>query len=63
MGITGDVGPAVSRPAQCLAGAVTVRWEPRIRAAVRLQAETGTGTTIETRARFGFTAAPRQYRR
>lgn len=33
-------------------------WQPRVRARARKQAATSTGIVIETRARFGFTAAP-----
>ncbi|WP_033279899.1 telomere-protecting terminal protein Tpg [Streptomyces sp. NRRL F-525] len=34
------------------------RWQPRVRAKARQQAATTGGITIETRARFGYTAAP-----
>jgi transcriptional regulator with XRE-family HTH domain len=34
------------------------RWQPRVRERARRRAATSTGITIETRARFGFTAAP-----
>ncbi|MEU6032989.1 helix-turn-helix domain-containing protein [Streptomyces tauricus] len=34
------------------------RWQPRVRARAQQQAATTSGITIETRARFGFTAAP-----
>ncbi|MFF3313751.1 telomere-protecting terminal protein Tpg [Streptomyces sp. NPDC002952] len=44
--------------AQCLEDAVRARWQPRIRAEARKQAATDTGLVVETRARFGFTAAP-----
>ncbi|MCX4515483.1 XRE family transcriptional regulator [Streptomyces sp. NBC_01619] len=33
-------------------------WQPRVRDRARKQAATATGIVIETRARFGFTAAP-----
>jgi hypothetical protein len=33
-------------------------WQPRVRDRARKQAATTTGIVIETRARFGFTAAP-----
>ncbi|MFI0724291.1 telomere-protecting terminal protein Tpg [Streptomyces sp. NPDC021224] len=33
-------------------------WQPRVRQRARTQAATATGIVIETRARFGFTAAP-----
>ncbi|MFJ9011502.1 telomere-protecting terminal protein Tpg [Streptomyces canus] len=41
-----------------LADEVRRRWQPRVRARARQQAATTGGITIETRARFGFTAAP-----
>ncbi len=34
------------------------RWQPLVRKRARQQAATATGITIETRAQFGFTAAP-----
>jgi transcriptional regulator with XRE-family HTH domain len=34
------------------------RWQPRVRARAAQRAATQTGITVETRARFGFTAAP-----
>ncbi|MFJ3826039.1 telomere-protecting terminal protein Tpg [Streptomyces nodosus] len=44
--------------AQRLEDAVRARWQPRIRAQARKQAATSTGMVIDTRARFGYTAAP-----
>ncbi|MFF8366909.1 telomere-protecting terminal protein Tpg [Rhodococcus erythropolis] len=44
--------------AQRLADAVRARWQPRVRERARRQAATTTGLVIDTRARFGFTAAP-----
>ncbi|MFH9009038.1 telomere-protecting terminal protein Tpg [Streptomyces afghaniensis] len=44
--------------AQRLEAAVRARWQPRIRAQANQQAATSTGLVIDTRARFGFTAAP-----
>ncbi|MER6434602.1 helix-turn-helix domain-containing protein [Streptomyces sp900105245] len=44
--------------AQRLEDAVRARWQPRIREQARRQAATSTGLMIDTRARFGFTAAP-----
>ncbi|MER5971555.1 helix-turn-helix transcriptional regulator [Streptomyces sp. NPDC002055] len=41
-----------------LADEVRKRWQPRVRDRARKQAATATGIVIETRARFGFTAAP-----
>lgn len=37
---------------------VRARWQPQIRARVRQAAATTAGIMIDTRARFGFTAAP-----
>ncbi|GAP47079.1 terminal protein TpgL [Streptomyces azureus] len=34
------------------------RWQPRVRERARRQAATSTGLVVDTRARFGFTAAP-----
>jgi hypothetical protein len=36
--------------------AVRARWQPRVRDRRRQQAATSTGITVETRARFGYTA-------
>ncbi|MFE7927491.1 telomere-protecting terminal protein Tpg [Streptomyces sp. NPDC057456] len=36
--------------------AVRTRWQPRVRSRARKQAAATTGITIETRARFGYTA-------
>ncbi|MFD6972100.1 telomere-protecting terminal protein Tpg [Streptomyces sp. NPDC059949] len=36
--------------------AVRARWQPRVRGRRRQQAATATGITVETRARFGYTA-------
>ncbi|MEU7729411.1 XRE family transcriptional regulator [Streptomyces sp. NPDC040724] len=36
--------------------AVRARWQPRVRGRRRRQAATATGITVETRARFGYTA-------
>lgn len=44
--------------ARRLEDAVRARWQPRVRAQARKQAATSTGIVINTRARFGFTAAP-----
>ncbi|WP_149180399.1 telomere-protecting terminal protein Tpg [Streptomyces sp. TRM49041] len=35
---------------------VKARWQPRVRGQRRRQAATSTGITVETRARFGYTA-------
>jgi transcriptional regulator with XRE-family HTH domain len=37
---------------------VTKRWQPQIRAKAKQQAATTDGIIIDTRARFGYTAAP-----
>ncbi|MEV5646400.1 XRE family transcriptional regulator [Streptomyces flaveolus] len=44
--------------AQRLEDAVRARWQPRVRAQARKQAATTAGLVMDTRARFGFTAAP-----
>jgi AcrR family transcriptional regulator len=44
--------------AQRLEAAVRERWQPRVRERARRQAATTTGLVVDTRARFGFTAAP-----
>ncbi|MFB7090937.1 telomere-protecting terminal protein Tpg [Streptomyces sp. NPDC056296] len=36
--------------------AVRARWQPKVRGRRRKQAATATGITVETRARFGYTA-------
>ncbi|RSS99210.1 XRE family transcriptional regulator [Streptomyces sp. WAC05374] len=41
-----------------LVGEVRKRWQPRVRERAKKQAATTTGIVVETRARFGFTAAP-----
>jgi transcriptional regulator with XRE-family HTH domain len=51
------------RPRKDLAGRlereVRKDWQPRVQQRAKKQAATATGIVIETRARFGFTAAPR----
>ncbi len=44
--------------AQRLADAVRARWQPQVRQRARRQAATTSGLMVDTRARFGFTAAP-----
>ncbi|MGW4935158.1 telomere-protecting terminal protein Tpg [Streptomyces sp. NPDC004166] len=44
--------------AERLAAEVTKRWQPRVRDRAKKQAATTGGIYIDTRARFGFTAAP-----
>ncbi|WP_406729530.1 XRE family transcriptional regulator [Streptomyces sp. GD-15H] len=44
--------------ARRLEDAVRARWQPRVRERARRRAATRTGLVIDTRARFGFTAAP-----
>lgn len=41
-----------------LSGEVRKRWQPRVKAKAKRNAATSAGITVETRARFGFTAAP-----
>ncbi|GAA1545379.1 hypothetical protein GCM10009730_63090 [Streptomyces albidochromogenes] len=41
-----------------LKAAVEKTWQPKVKEAARARAATQTGITVETRARFGFTAAP-----
>lgn len=52
----------IRRPRRHLAarieGEVRRRWQPRVRQQAQQRAAQRTGITIETRARFGFTAAP-----
>ncbi|MDW8810245.1 XRE family transcriptional regulator [Streptomyces scabiei] len=42
--------------AERIDAAVRARWQPRVRRRRRKQAATTTGITVETRARFGYTA-------
>lgn len=44
--------------AERLAAAVRQEWQPRVKARAQQRAATSAGLVIETRARFGFTAAP-----
>lgn len=52
----------IKRPKQALADRLTAevrrRWQPLVRKRARDKAAKQTGMVIETRARFGFTAAP-----
>jgi transcriptional regulator with XRE-family HTH domain len=52
----------IKRPRKDLAARiereVKRRWQPQVRAKAKQQAATTTGIVIDTRARFGFTAAP-----
>ncbi|MFE2428982.1 telomere-protecting terminal protein Tpg [Streptomyces sp. NPDC059373] len=41
-----------------ITGEVRRRWQPRVKEKAKKQAATSTGIIVETRARFGFTAAP-----
>ncbi|MET7551640.1 XRE family transcriptional regulator [Streptomyces sp. NPDC005500] len=41
-----------------LTGEVRKRWQPRVKEKAKKNAATSTGIVVETRARFGFTAAP-----
>lgn len=53
-------GPKTGLPREAarLADEVRRRWQPRVRERAKKQAATTGGIVIETRARFGFTAAP-----
>ncbi|MEU6915776.1 telomere-protecting terminal protein Tpg [Streptomyces olindensis] len=44
--------------AQRLEREVVARWQPRVRAQARRAAATTAGIVLDTRARFGYTAAP-----
>ncbi|MFF5985093.1 telomere-protecting terminal protein Tpg [Streptomyces olindensis] len=44
--------------AQRLEREVVARWQPRVRAEARRAAATTAGIVLDTRARFGYTAAP-----
>ncbi|MFG2716591.1 telomere-protecting terminal protein Tpg [Streptomyces goshikiensis] len=52
----------IRHPKPALAGRIEAevrrRWQPLVRKRARAQAATTTGLVVETRARFGFTAAP-----
>lgn len=56
--LTGQFKRPRARLAARLAGEVLREWQPRVKRRARERAETTGGITIETRARFGFTAAP-----
>ncbi|MEV1047499.1 XRE family transcriptional regulator [Streptomyces sp. NPDC049916] len=56
--LTGGIKRPRPELAARLEGEVRRRWQPRVRDRARKQAATSTGIVIETRARFGFTAAP-----
>ncbi|WP_130798099.1 telomere-protecting terminal protein Tpg [Streptomyces otsuchiensis] len=56
--VRGQLHQPRSELADRLERAVRSRWQPRVRAAARRRAAQTGGIVIETRARFGFTAAP-----
>lgn len=56
--LTGQIKRPRPELADRLASEVRKEWQPMVRKRARKQAATATGITIETRARFGFTAAP-----
>ncbi|WP_328541120.1 telomere-protecting terminal protein Tpg [Streptomyces sp. NBC_00344] len=56
--LTGQIKKPRPDLAAKLAAEVRKNWQPVVRQRARKQAATATGITIETRARFGFTAAP-----
>ncbi|MGV9843399.1 telomere-protecting terminal protein Tpg [Streptomyces fungicidicus] len=56
--LTGQLKQPRRDLAERLAGEVRKRWQPRVRERAKKQAATTGGIVIDTRARFGFTAAP-----
>ncbi|MFF7987921.1 telomere-protecting terminal protein Tpg [Streptomyces sp. NPDC007901] len=56
--LTGQIKTPHPDLAARLADEVCRRWQPRVRERAKRQAAITGGITIETRARFGFTAAP-----
>ncbi|MFD5065521.1 telomere-protecting terminal protein Tpg [Streptomyces sp. NPDC058394] len=56
--LTGQIKTPRPELAAKLEAEVRRDWQPRVRERARKQAATSTGIVIETRARFGFTAAP-----
>ncbi|MCX4970582.1 XRE family transcriptional regulator [Streptomyces sp. NBC_00654] len=56
--LTGRIKQPRPELAARLEAEVRKRWQPRVRDRAMKQAATETGIVIETRARFGFTAAP-----
>jgi hypothetical protein len=56
--LTGAIKQPRKELAARLAAEVRGRWQPRVRERARQHAATTGGIVIETRARFGFTAAP-----
>src|SRR5262249_18002586 len=56
--LTGPLKQPPPPPPDRLADEVRKRWQPRVRDRARKQAATTGGIIIDTRARFGFTAAP-----
>ncbi|MFI5635178.1 telomere-protecting terminal protein Tpg [Streptomyces sp. NPDC051664] len=56
--LTGQIKKPRPDLAAKLAAEVRRDWQPMVRRRARKQAATATGITVETRARFGFTAAP-----
>ncbi|MFE2446104.1 telomere-protecting terminal protein Tpg [Streptomyces sp. NPDC059426] len=55
--LTGQLKQPRRDLAERLAGEVRKRWQPRVRERAKKQAATTGGIVIDTRARFGFTAA------
>ncbi|MFF3562470.1 telomere-protecting terminal protein Tpg [Streptomyces sp. NPDC002574] len=56
--LTGQLKQPRKDLAARLEAAVRERWQPRVRDRAKRRAATSGGIVIETRARFGFTAAP-----
>jgi hypothetical protein len=56
--VTGERRHPPKAVADRIEAEVRRRWQPQVRKRARTQAATATGITVETRARFGYTAAP-----
>ncbi|WP_331721461.1 telomere-protecting terminal protein Tpg [Streptomyces sp. NBC_00212] len=56
--LTGQIKQPRTELAARLQEEVRKRWQPKVRARAQKQAATTGGIVIETRARFGYTAAP-----
>lgn len=56
--VTGQIRHPRAALADRMAAEVTKRWQPRVRQRAKQRAATTGGIVIDTRARFGYTAAP-----
>ncbi|QNP66758.1 telomere-protecting terminal protein Tpg [Streptomyces genisteinicus] len=56
--VTGEFRHPRRELAERLRAEVTRRWQPQVRARARRRAATTDGILVDTRARFGYTAAP-----